>query len=276
MEIYAWNPNRARYPQWWGRYLPMRSRTNNFGDLLGPLIVARILDRARLDQTETSVRGKLLTVGSVMHFARSGDVVWGTGVNGKIPASFHRYQSLDVRAVRGPLTRRYLQARGIEVPEVYGDPALLLALLFPELVALSTVKTTSVLVVPNLNDARPSGGGEPGQHWLDPRTEVMASLRRIVQSELVVGSSLHAVVVAEAFGIPARRVHSPAESSFKYEDYYEGTGRSNVAAGASVAAAIELGGAATGSTWSGQDLLDAFPYDLWNARPAARPDRLSR
>ena len=58
---------------------------NNFGDLLGPVVVELVLESiapgTRLEQTPER---RVVSVGSVMHFARPRDVVWGTGINGKV------------------------------------------------------------------------------------------------------------------------------------------------------------------------------------------------
>ena len=88
-------------------------RPENVGDRFGPVI---------LDQLAAGLRGPLdptphrrvLSVGSVLHFAELGDIVWGSGVNGKIvPDALPAW--LDVRAVRGPYTRAALLACGIPV-----------------------------------------------------------------------------------------------------------------------------------------------------------------
>src|SRR5690606_38430075 len=69
---------------------------------------------------------RLLAIGSILHFAQTGDNVWGSGWNGKIPEKEFTAKDLKVHAVRGPLTAEFLRKRGIVVPDVYGDPALLL------------------------------------------------------------------------------------------------------------------------------------------------------
>jgi pyruvyltransferase len=260
VEVFAWNPRRcARLPARIDRYGLVGTRPNNFGDLLGPIIVARLLARAGLRQRFGRRRQTLLSVGSVLHFAHDGDVIWGTGLNGKVPAQLHQFSNLDVRAVRGPLTRSFLEARGVRCPGVFGDPALLLPELMPDLVKASKSKRFSLTVVPNLNDI---GSWATGPDVLDPRTPVLDCLTRIVQSEFVVGSSLHGIVVAEAFGVPARGIASATEDPTKYEDYFQGTGRVGVQLASSVAEATKLEPQPPPSVDLGS-LLDAFPADLW-------------
>src|SRR5262245_34695642 len=57
----------------------------NFGDYLSSVIVSKMAADAGcfLDE-ERPVPVRLLGIGSILHFARDGDVVWGSGVNGKI------------------------------------------------------------------------------------------------------------------------------------------------------------------------------------------------
>lgn len=259
IDIYHWNPIRPRYAGRIGRRLPLRGPANNFGDLLGPLIVSGVLEREGIADSTPRRTAQLLSIGSVIHFAEPGAVVWGSGVNGKVPAEAHDgLRDLDVRAVRGPRTREFLTARGFDVPEVYGDPGLLLPIVRPDLTGLP--KRRDVTVVPNLNDLRPYRS----RSVLDPRRPLEECLATIAESRLVVGSSLHGIVVAEALGVPARLVRSPRESTFKYEDYFRGTGRDQVRFASSVREAIRMGGESP-PAWDPQPLLDAFPRDLWQA-----------
>lgn len=260
VEVFSWNPKRRVLPSRLGRLLPFRRRVNNFGDLLGPLIVERLLLKSGLDPLSPARSARLLTVGSVLHHARTGDIIWGSGMNGKVDPARHTFVNLDVRAVRGPLTRDYLLERGLYVPEVYGDPALLAPLLMKDLTSWSHETKYDVTVVPNLNDL---DHYQDTPHVLDPTAPLRRCLRRIARSRLVVGSSLHALVIADALGIPARGIRSQSEDTFKYHDYYKGTGRSGVLAD-SVAEAMDMGGAPPIETWSSDRLIDAFPFELWN------------
>jgi pyruvyltransferase len=236
-------------------------RVNNFGDLLGPLLIKRILALHNLDLAMAVDDRRLLSVGSVMHFADDDDVIWGTGLNGKKRNSDYNFRQLDVRAVRGPLTREFLSMRGVAAPAIFGDPALLLPLLAPELVKCASKKQYSLTVVPNFNDF---GDQEPDSTYLDPRSPVRVCLGRIARSEFVVGSSLHAIVVAESLGIPARAVSSSVEDRLKYDDYYLGTGRPKAEMAHAVNDAVAMGGE-RGPVFDADQLLRAFPVDLWRA-----------
>jgi pyruvyltransferase len=261
VEIFKWNPRKSRLPLSVTERLPFEIgwRVNNFGDLLGPLIVARMLAMHGVDPRSAPKVRRLVTVGSVLHFAHDRDVIWGTGVNGKIPDVKYTFRDLDVRAVRGPLTQAFLANRGIKVPSIFGDPALLLPHVMPELRKLSLVKQHSLTIVPNFNDFATH---EPHAALLDPRSPVDVCLQRIAQSEFIVGSSLHAIVVADSLGIPARLISSPVENQLKYRDYYLGTGRVDAQAASSVDEAVHMGGERQ-PDFDAARLLEAFPLDLW-------------
>jgi pyruvyltransferase len=259
VELYHWNPRRPLRPGRVWRALPVRRRVNNFGDLLGPVIVRRLLERLGL--TDQATRSSILvSVGSVMHAAAPGAVIWGTGINGDMPIPEDLQQrNLDVRAVRGPLTRSALLDRGIACPPVYGDPGLLLGNLFPELQDLPT--SYPVTVVPHMHDWR-TFERTGTHHYLDPRGPLGECLHAIGSSRLVVSSSLHGVIVAEALGRRAVLLRSGAQAEFKYRDYYEGTGRPDFQIFDTVTDAVRLGDPAAPS-WAPDALIAAFPRDLW-------------
>lgn len=269
IEVFYWNPRRSLLGRGLEKYTRLPWRVNNFGDLIGPLVVSKMLALRDLTDTVPALSRRLMSVGSVLHFADTGDVVWGTGINGTKSQRDHRFVSLDVRAVRGPLTRDYLQARGIPVPEVYGDPALLLPFLMPELVELATVKKHPVTVVPNFLDYGRYRSDD--SRLLNPQAPLLTCLRRIAQSELVVGSSLHGIVVAEALGVPARLI-AGSEPPFKYLDYYRGSGREGYEAMGTIEEAVAARGEPLPpASFSLLPLIEAFPADLWTARTVYPP-----
>ncbi|WP_317761786.1 polysaccharide pyruvyl transferase family protein [Rhodococcus opacus] len=261
MEIFHWNPRRPLFAGRIGNRIRVRSRVNNFGDLLGPIIVARILDQSGHDRTNCGRSGgKLLSVGSVLQFAEDGDIIWGTGRNGNNPVSQHRFSDLDVRAVRGPLTREFLMSTfGIQSPEVYGDPALLLPLLFPELLSISKAKTSEYAVVPNLHDI-PRYSSHPA--FISPLADVSSVIQAIARAEFVAGSSLHAIIVADALGIPCRLFRSDIENRLKYDDYFLGSGRDIQDVGDDYDSAVRMGPHQP-LAWDPQPLLSSFPYECF-------------
>ena len=182
---------------------------------------------------------------------------------GKCPPNSHTFTFLDVRAVRGPHTRGFLQDRGINVPEIFGDPALLLPHVAPELLNAAQHKRHKVTIVPNMEDLRLHRSLRLVPNVLNPRSGLRRCLYRIVRSELVVGSSLHAIIVAEAFGIPARVVESKVEHHFKYADYYAGTGRGWYSPARRSGKPSGREASHCRFFLSVRPLLDAFPADLW-------------
>ena len=259
VEVVHWNPDRPVLPGPLGRRIPWRRPLNNFGDLIGPFVVDEMLRRKGLRQQGGPSARRIVTVGSIMRLARSEDVVWGTGVNGKSLGKPLAAQTLDIRAVRGPRTREVMISRGFDVPGVYGDPALLLGELWGREHFAGDTPRRPLTVIPNLNDL----SSYPKDDALVPPTRPLQEvLSAIAASDFVTGSSLHAIVIADALGVPSRLVRSGAEPLFKYEDYYSGSGRTSFEPAESVAAAVRAGGE-TPLAWDAAPLLEAFPFDLW-------------
>lgn len=229
------------------------------------MLVAQIV--SELGLREPAENRRLVTVGSIMAKTKPGDVIWGTGVNGKnmdTGAAPH----LDVRAVRGPRTREMLMSVGSLVPPVYGDPALLWSRYWPREYYLSSspsVHLRPLTIVPNYNDA----GTMDGPEVVSPLGVPHDVIRQIAASEFVCGSSLHAIVLAESFGIPARLVRSKVEPPLKYDDYYMGTGRETYSVAECVEEAVAMGGERPPS-FDIEALRSSFPADLYINSPQAR------
>lgn len=204
----------------------------------------------------------MLAIGSILHFARDGDHVWGTGWNGKVGDEHFTARDLTVHAVRGPLTAEFLRTRGFAVPEIYGDPALLVPYLFP-----GRFKPSAELdhvLVPNLHDLA-LVKNQP--HVVSPLRGWNAVVTSILKARLVLASSLHGLIVAEAFGIPARYVRlSETEHVFKYQDYHLGSGRTEAefTIARSIEEGLEMGGAPP-IRYDPAPLMQAFPFSLWQA-----------
>lgn len=248
-------------PLWYFRH----PRFDNFGDVMSKVLVERIVERPVVAY-QRKPRGnipKLLAVGSILHIAADDDVIWGSGVNGKdLARSKYEFNRLDVRAVRGPLTRQFLwREKGIMAPEVYGDPVLLLPYLFPEF-KKSDNPSIPYLIVVHYSDFAffPKDKFPNAVYANEPWDHIT---RKILDSEFVVSSSLHGVVIAEAFGIPARLLRlNDSEPLFKFTDYYLGTKRRNFRVARTLNEALLMGGE-TPINCDLEKLYNAFPFEAW-------------
>lgn len=247
VDLYNWMPKDGRI---------------NFGDHLAEIVTRQLLalQGLSLDQ-EVSQCARLLAIGSILQNSTDGDHIWGSGWNGKVPESMFKSRQLNVHAVRGPLTGEFLRSRGFVVPEVYGDPALLVPHLFKG--RFSPNPQRDYVFVPNLHDLSILPNGTP--NVISPLQGWNRVIEQILQAKLVLASSLHGLIIAEAYGIPARYVRlSQTEDPFKYKDYYLGSGRleSELQFASSIDEGKEMGGM-PGLRFDHQPLLNAFPLQLW-------------
>lgn len=246
----------------------------NFGDALTPVITQKIAGR-KIGQVQGETIGKrnryenyLFTLGSLFQYVVNNDVIWGTGVNTqKINPPASRLQKLDIRAVRGPLTKDFIVKNySISCPDIFGDPALLLPRLFPE---LKHNPVRKYAIIPHGADLGVLLGSY--DNMMSPYEELGKIIDFILGSEFVISSSLHGIVVAEAFGVPARWLSNErlpsfqTEHLFKYNDYYLGTERSPDDLASSVDEAFKMKGKEPIKI-SFDRLYEAFPHDVFNLK----------
>lgn len=233
----------------------------NFGDHLSSAIVTKMAAEKGMFLDEIVAAPKrMIAIGSVLHFAESDNVVWGSGFNASVPIDWHKFANLDVRAVRGPLTKKFLEDRGVAVPNIFGDPALLtkklLGLRFPK-----PDRKAPVAFVPNFADLELMTGWENVVSPYLPWPEVIA---RIIASEHVIASSLHGLIIADTFGVPCTYIRlSEHEGVFKYEDYCFGAGREKLEIATSKGEALRSSPMASIKP-DLDKLYNAFPWDLWS------------
>ena len=170
----------------------------------------------------------ILAIGSTCSDLNWGSVIWGAGL---ISEDYRPLSHpIEVRAVRGPLTRKVLRAKGIDCPAVYGDPALLLPLFYQP----ASKRHHGVTVVPHYVDVDSEMVAKcrekEGFHVVDMRNygDWRDVIDAIVNSDFVISSSLHGLVVAEAYGVPSLWVEFSDKilgNWFKYRDFYESIGK---------------------------------------------------
>eukprot|EP01068_Selenidium_serpulae_P011480 Selendium_serpulae@DN5669_c0_g1_i2.p1 len=221
----------------------------NFGDIMGPAIVKRIIahhfqcdaDHIPVETVWNRTSGRrqyrcLVILGSIMHMVQPGDDVWTTGINpsrqGDNVERLVRYHT-----VRGPKTRKFLTDRGATVNSTHvGDSGTIIKLFFPEI--SERISDGIPCVVPHFNDhvyvskqleLLVAEKKIRILNVLDPWKDVVAAISRC---RTVASSSLHGLVVADAIGVPNMWFQFPTgevikwEGHFKYLDYFLSVGRS--------------------------------------------------
>lgn len=239
---------------WW----KVPGSVQNIGDALSPVIVEYMRKRLGCTEYKGSVTKHLLAIGSVIDMSYQDSIVWGSGLlYGNRKFWWRKLRKLDIRAVRGPETRRTLIENGYSCPEVYGDPAVLMPMVYmPE----SIEKEYDYRVIQHhlFNQMQ--------DYSLSPMTDDWRSfVDEIVKCRLVISSSLHGIILAEAYGVPAVMLKTSLDT-FKFRDYYYSTGRFDFPMASSVEEALHMEHAPLPDMGKMQrNIMDAFPSDLWKS-----------
>lgn len=197
-------------------------------------------------------------------------VIWGAGTHTGAPKQPGRV--LTVIATRGPLTYLDLLARGFVFnrPLAYGDPAILIAHLFPEY-HRPPKPSKEYCVVPHHNDMN-HVAMRGHRHVLSPSCSWHTMVKNLLPCAYVISSSLHGIIVAEAFKIPARWLYLDTNVTeerhyqlrFKYNDYYAATNRTGDDFATNVSEALRMGPKESFDVDAlSARLLESFPYQYF-------------
>ena len=156
-------------------------------------------------------------IGSILDRSNKNTIVWGSGCreyNDKIAAR-------DIKAVRGRLTLEILQKNKFDISKIkLGDPALLLPIFYTP---KNKEKIYKISVIPHYKDFECFSHINQSYHIIDVRTfDVEKFIDEIYASEYILSSSLHGLILAHAYGIPALwiKYNDVRSSEFKYLDYF--------------------------------------------------------
>lgn len=193
----------------------------NFGDVLNlPLVEWLSGKRARRAAPNEPA---VMVIGSSLSNAGPGDAIWGQGFLGW---EVHlRTPPAAVHAVRGPLTREKLRRHGIDCPAVYGDPAALIARMWPA--EPGEDPAHRIGFIPHwreLEQLRLPALDHELDTIIDVRGRPQDVAAKIRRCERIVSSSLHGLITAHAYGVPAVWVKLsglPLGDTFKFCDYYQ-------------------------------------------------------
>ena len=140
--------------------------TQNVGDYVSVEVVRYLCSINGCDMSADVKQTKhLYAVGSIL-LGYQDATIWGSGFGydnstrwyfGVLSFIHKHYHKTDIRAVRGPETRRILMKMGYDCPEIYGDPAVLLPLIYSP----KQEKTEPYVVIPHYSKLEKYiGGGE--------------------------------------------------------------------------------------------------------------------
>jgi pyruvyltransferase len=237
----------------------------NLGDAISPIVVEYLLKQKNLSLDMSVQKTKhLYAIGSVISAGIQDCTVWGSGVLYTTLGYRIKDRDLDIRSVRGPMTRMLLMEYGYVVPEIYGDPAIFM----PEIYKPSNVqKSYKYGIVDHKNGSKHLNdlSGLDGNYILiDIKTrDYKKFIDDLVSVEYVISTSLHGIILAESYGIPAILVQ-PDFSLFKYYDWYCGTGRSQFAIHKNLKDIKVLDFMEVPDlTEIRENVRNAFPYDLF-------------
>jgi hypothetical protein len=196
-------------------------QSDNLGDALMPWLVGQ---RAGEWPWYTTTGPRFLLGGSILNWADQDCFVWGAGLADRT----HKVNpGARLLAVRGPETAKLAVASGCQPPLAIGDPALLT----PFYTDAPRSHDYRLGVFPHYADWR-GAWAEYGDamsclmgNVLAPRMETIIALHRCAE---VVTSSLHVLILCDAYGIPSRyrtwggNIYG---DGLKYDDYFASVGR---------------------------------------------------
>lgn len=235
-------------------YLPYE----NFGDELPSYLIKKITGRKDLAlscpppfQSPT-----LVSIGSIidLNILNKNSVIWGTGTL----TEESLYPSLKlfpisrlcrlirqrcsiaqpkIHAVRGPRTRDMLLKLGMKCPALYGDPAILLPKLYVAKVPRNHFSFGLILhhthhLTAGLTKFCRQNGILPISIFRKGDVDIESFINEICSCDKIFSSSLHGLIVAQAYGVPAQWIRIKGcpihkDDWHKFEDYFLGAYQDN-------------------------------------------------
>lgn len=194
------------------------------------------------------------TLLDAVNYANAQTIVWGSGVSGQERKFVHPNNML---AVRGPKTKEFCNRYGVSCPEVYGDPALLLPLVYKPRERFKVPSSKFQVQSSNIQDEKDPLNTRNQEletkryrlgiipHVVDQQHPVIREIKekyadeiliidlahykkwtdiidQICSCEHILSSSLHGLIVSDAYQIPNCWIKLSGRipgGYFKYLDY---------------------------------------------------------
>ena len=206
----------------------------NFGDELSFFITKKLINHDKYelvlnqDSKLTSIDYNIICIGSYIHVAKEGFYIFGSGVRSDPPleGNTYSYQNLNIKALRGPLSKIFLEKskinKNIFLPEIYGDPALLLPK-FYQPIKIHLLKDKIGLIPHKSNYKYYENKIDKSIFFLINPTDPWQNIISTINScKYIISSSLHGLICSDAYDKPNLWLdeYSLSEGDFKFRDYF--------------------------------------------------------
>lgn len=176
--------------------------SNNFGDVLTPWLIKALTGKTPVYVEPTEYCEKYMFAGSILNWADKNTIVWGAGLANRNDVVNVECQIL---AIRGSISKKRANVCGnINIPEIYGDPALILPVILDSKISVKY----EVGIIPHYVDQFPlqyaSFTKDPRVKVINVFDEVETVISEVLQCRRILSSSLHGLIVADAYGIPSK------------------------------------------------------------------------
>ena len=142
-----------------------------------------------------------MAVGSIMRLCNSNTIIWGSGIR-DIDQNIKKG---IIRSVRGPLTRNRLIQIKCECPPIYGDPGLFLSKIYYHKNIKKKYKLGLTPHSSQYNNVYNMYKNENNVLVIDLRTKnIEKVINNILSCERIASSSVHGIVVSNAYNIPVK------------------------------------------------------------------------
>ena len=173
------------------------NNNGNFGDVLTPHLLNYFGINFQFVKKPPS---DIICIGSIARHAHNKTKVLGSGFMAKKnPVNI----KANYKFVRGPITREMILSKGGRCPEIYGDPAMLLPIFCDE-----SKKVHEVGIVPHVWHYKEIKEKYPTHNVINLNTKnALDVAKEISKCRYIISSSLHGIIAAHAYGIPAAWVN---------------------------------------------------------------------
>lgn len=157
-----------------------------------------------------------LCIGSIISWSNKNSKIWGAGFMNEN----ENFNGGQIYAVRGICTANKLRDLGYTVPNVFGDPALLL----PLIIKKKNIRRYRLSIIPHWKETDYFIEKYSDKYKIiDLRTkDIETVVDEIQNSDYILSSSLHGLIVAHSYNIPALWIKKGYidTDGFKFSDYF--------------------------------------------------------